>query len=86
MFEELLLISVYVASGLIPIFYNYVIARRIAKKYYDVKPYMATSIGNELQSTSISAMTTVSRTTLDLNARESLFKLNSISSTKDGIS
>ncbi|MCC6017978.1 MAG: hypothetical protein LM601_03070 [Candidatus Verstraetearchaeota archaeon] len=86
MFEELLLLLVYGFSGIVPIVYNYVIAKRIARKCYEIKPYIQSSIDSNIHVVSEETMGKISRIDLSGGSRESIFKISSISTTNDGIS
>lgn len=86
MIEEFLLISIYAFSGLLPIVYNYVIAKRIAKKCYEIKPYLISNVDSNIQTVSNDALKVLSRMDLSNGVRDSLFKIDSISTTSNGIS
>lgn len=77
---------VYGFSGIIPIVYNYLIARRIARKCYEIKPYIQSSINSSIQAVSEETMGMVSRTDLIERSREGIFKISSISTNGNGIS
>lgn len=87
MIEEAILLSLYLLSGVIPVVYNYVIAKRIAKRYCEVKTYLPSTISENIHATSNDLIKTFS-SRLDLNSsvREHILKVSSISSTNDGIS
>jgi len=86
MIEELILFSIYAFSGFLPIIYNYVIAKRIARRCYEIKPYIQPTIDNNIQIVSNDALKTLGRADLNSGLRDSIFKVDSISTTSNGIS